>query len=1098
MARGPFQGTFQANARPTVVTAPDTLVYINGEADVIGCSSCRRKFDLNQYITSVQVNLNVDSPPGSASISLSVPRHTINDLYFDGNPIVTPMMEVEIYAKGYYLVEGLPQYYPIFWGLITEVGDNYSGGEHTIDIQCSDILKWWELCRVNVNAAWTVPSGSQGRGIFGNTFYGTNPYDVIWTLAQSSFGDVVVGTGSLINFTKENQQSETFRSSIQDMMLYWERRFRRIRSNLLLYGVNGTAIRGDTLYASYPTAKGSQHFVSTAVANGDGGPLSGQSVFDPTSPQVTAFRTQFANAAQVNFWQSEYQTKLELANTAKEAIGFEFYMDVTGDIVFKPPFYNMDILSNKPLSWIQDIDIIDWAFSESEAEVVTQITMQGSYGGNIEYGMGEEATPYTTVTDYHLLRKYGWRTEPYNSEFMGDPQVMFYHGLDILDRKNSRRHHGSVTIPFRPELRLGFPIYIAPKDQVWYVSGISHNIAFGGRATTQLTLTAKRTKFIAPKGIATLNYKGSTAATVKGGSTNAIKVSSREIAQNGKFDLKLGGAASFPPLNDVPPGKDNPYDPLVLRHPKTGRIVGYPNAVMVYTRPFSAPSAQLAALGGLSADGQKKALPSKGQVKGKALANQTSFVQSSLNTLQVNNVDALEAQHSNNTYQYGLNSAGVYVYAYEPQRVVGEIVLMPAKNVFLSKKDSNEATPLKGATSMIRPVSDERGFEVIGHFRYGRGVALRDGRLVLNGAGNNLPASVDVQLALAGGLQETLAAQSQGLTAITSAYANPADAVARMQPEDLQTAGVISPTSTEPIFVPSASTNTPGSNDINFVDTRPLGSPQDKGTPVSVEAGQLSRALTIAEMSATEKNDAGSADCVCITGRSDLAFINVGYQLKTLNSSSPAQTVTGGGAAAAQTTANIANSATGNDAVAPVAQPTMIPKSDELESRVNTFLWNLYSSLDKDHQAEETILRTGTANPPADSSDATGPNSQQYSDLAPPFNAPGRYNVGDPKAFLGQIESNVKGIDTAYATLGANLKNNAKRTSLSQKIANNQSEINQLSSAKATLLNEIANGSHASITPNLQDQVASLDTQIAKQQQDLANNQAALGQLGST
>jgi oligopeptide transport system permease protein len=52
-------------------------------------------------------------------------------------------------------------------------------------------------------------------------------------------------------------------------------------------------------------------------------------------------------------------------------------MDVSGDIVFKPPFYNLDILHNKPVSWIQDIDIIDWDISESEAEVVTQILMQG-------------------------------------------------------------------------------------------------------------------------------------------------------------------------------------------------------------------------------------------------------------------------------------------------------------------------------------------------------------------------------------------------------------------------------------------------------------------------------------------------------------------------------------------------------------------------------------------------------------------------------------------------------------------------------------------------------------------------------------------------
>ena len=49
----------------------------------------------------------------------------------------------------------------------------------------------------------------------------------------------------------------------------------------------------------------------------------------------------------------------------------------------------------------------------------------------------------------------------------------------------------TVTIPHRPELRLGFPVYVSHLDQIWYVKGINHNIAFGGRATTSLSLTAK-------------------------------------------------------------------------------------------------------------------------------------------------------------------------------------------------------------------------------------------------------------------------------------------------------------------------------------------------------------------------------------------------------------------------------------------------------------------------------------------------------------------------------------------------------------------------------------------------------------------------------
>lgn len=159
MARSPFQGTYQSGAKPVVVTAPDALVYINGESDILGCSKCRRKFDLSKYITSIQVDLNVESPPGSASINLSIPQHVVDEFYFEGNPLITPMMEVEIYGKGYFLVEGVPQNYPIFWGLVTEVSNSYSSGEHTFSINCADILKWWELCMMNVNPAFTGVKG---------------------------------------------------------------------------------------------------------------------------------------------------------------------------------------------------------------------------------------------------------------------------------------------------------------------------------------------------------------------------------------------------------------------------------------------------------------------------------------------------------------------------------------------------------------------------------------------------------------------------------------------------------------------------------------------------------------------------------------------------------------------------------------------------------------------------------------------------------------------------------------------------------------------------------------------------------------------------
>jgi len=1149
MPRGPYQGTFQPNLKPTVVTGPDAVVYINGESDIVGCPSCSKKFDFNAYITSITVDLNVDSPPGSASISLAVPRHSIDDFYFENQPIITPMMEVEIFAKGYFLIEGVPQYYPIFWGLVTEVGNSYSGGEHTVSIQCSDILKWWELCKMNINPALTAASGQAGRSIFGNVFFGMNPFDVIWTCAQQSFGDVVVGSGSLTSLNKEQGDGkQVFQEALNDIMLYWESRFSRTRSNLLLYGTNGIAVRGDTLSEAYvpvDSKKFKVHpYASATVRKANGGSSAGQMVFDPTDPSVVAFRTQFSQAGQVNFFTSEFQTKLELANAAKEAIGYEFFMDVTGDLVFKPPFYNLDILSNKPVSWIQDIDVIDWDFSESEAEVVTQLTMQGDFGGATSYGFPEDCTPFTSVTDYHLLRKYGWRTHSYNSEFMASPLLMFYHGLDILDRINAKRHRMTVTIPMRSELRLGFPIYVAPLDQVWYIIGISHNCAFGGRATTALTLTARRGKFFAPKGIGSLfktgytgpstaqaadpkpdpntkDAKGNQKVVAAPSSKLPFKYTSKQLSQYGVFNLKVGDAAPMPPtINKIlKAGQDNPFAPLILRHPKTGRAVGYPNVVMIYTRPFDPPPDDLVRNAGQKTKGNPN-LKKQGQAQLKANFKQIEDNLRAMNTRTA--ADDARDSLLNNRYQYGLNSAGVMIYAWDFEGLFGEAAFLKSSNITTLGADLAPITnifPKSNKTAMLRPVSDERGFEVVGHFRYGRGLSLRDGMLVYNPNEKNKKASVDIQVALSGDIFATLTSQSQGLSSLSTTYPNPIAAITEMRPDDLPIGGVINPGTNAPQFVPvNQDAVLPGTN---FVDTAPLGSAEQKGSTASLEAGQLSRAVTIAELNILKDPGSQDTSCSCLSGRSDLAFMNVGYQIKpltvnTMGGAAPAAGTLPGptGGAAPPPTTTVGGSIAINNAIQGVTSPYVSePVTDQqyrsalgganVLSKIDQFLYSLYSALDKPHQEFEAALRGELLDLtfPKDEDVKFGNVEKPPSVLSPPYNPTNRLAVGDPAAFAAQANSARSDLKQQWTSFGDKLAKNTKLTKLQGELELAQKELNETNSQIDALKQQIAliNTGNAHVvnlsTTSLQDQIKSLEAEAAKLSKQVKDDTQQIAQL---
>lgn len=1144
MARGPFQGTYSPNVRPVVVTAPDAMVLINNNTMVTGCPTCMRAFDINKYITSIQVDLSVDSVPGSASISLSVPRHTVDDFYFDNTPVISPMMEVNIYAKGFYLVEGLPQYYPIFWGLVTEVNDSYSGGEHTVSIHCADILKWWELCRMNTNPAFTCPVPSAfGPTLNGNVFAGMNPFDVIWKLAQESWGDIVVGGGSLVTLTPDsNQQKPVFMAALSDIMAYWSARFQNVSKNLMLYGASGIAVRGDVLQEElkHPNIRGlAKTLASRSVRSANGGPSSVQLGYDPSDPGVVAFRTNNSNLG-VNFWQSEYQTKLELANSAKECIGYEFYMDVTGDIVFKPPFYNLDILSNKPVSWIQDIDVIDWDLAESEAEVVTQLTLGGNYSGNTDWGWPAELSPFANITDYHLLRKYGWRPAQVNSEYMGNDLIqMFYHGLDVLDKMNSKRHRGTVSIPFRPELRLGFPVYLASKDQIWYVTGISHNIAFGGRAVTTLTLTAKREKFKAPQGIGAIaltNYDPKAAITPKGPPTGppnpggaAFAYSGKQLSAGGTFALKIGDAAQLPVLPSALTSGDpnnNPYNPLILRDPQTGRVLGYPNVVMVYLQPYAGTVKDWQASSGFNANLNLRLAPSKQNLTSLGIEAQKQN-QRLVDTAYQMAVD----KHLTNVSQYGLTSAGTFVYAHDVgqtskpssstnlQGVIGEIVIVPAGKLTKSPGGPTPDTlpAVSNSQTLIRPVSDERGFEVIGHYRYGRGVSLSDGQLVQNsGASNYAAANVSIQVALSGDLFASLTAQSQGLTAVVSTYPNPVNAIAQLQPDDLRTSG---------FTTPGTSATQYGNTGTNFATTPVLNSPQTTGVFTSVEASQLSQGLTLAEMNVLDNQGAmdsnsNQPDCMCLLGRSDLAFINTGYQVQTISGTTPDGSSlydTNGFAAG---TPGIISSTTvpdgikGADATAyqaaitsntPLNSTSMASMTSvQVENVIDNFLYGLYAALDTPHQMYESQLRGGTFVLPLPGANGTlqvGPNSG-LGTFAPPFSAAGRYATGDPRAIAQQASSDVANLSQAWHSFSTALASTVQVTQLSGQIAADQQQLATLQMQLATLQQPgapVVGNALAAATGTLPPtQVAQLQQQINALEQKIANEQGQLGQARAT
>jgi hypothetical protein len=236
-----FGGSY--HPKKVIKVAPDAFIKINGNYALSPCSKCRKSFNINEYITSITTDLNINSTPGTANINMSIPRHDINNFYGDGEFLIKDMMEVEIWMKGYFTVYGVPQYYPVFWGLVTGHTEDYSAGEHTVSLSCKDILYWWEATRINVTPSLSVSSktGYGNIALLGNVFAGSNPYDILFSLSRTVAGDLFLGSGSLSTGIPDTERVQA-QGAVKSIQEYWRQRFADLRNRLVLYGINGSSI----------------------------------------------------------------------------------------------------------------------------------------------------------------------------------------------------------------------------------------------------------------------------------------------------------------------------------------------------------------------------------------------------------------------------------------------------------------------------------------------------------------------------------------------------------------------------------------------------------------------------------------------------------------------------------------------------------------------------------------------------------------------------------------------------------------------------------------------------------------------------------------
>lgn len=512
--RGSFLPAFKHlhdfKMKKTLRYAPDAVVYINRDTTLPVCQGCGGRRSFQGDVQSISVSNTTDSVPGSCSVNIPLGRHDFRD-YIDqnGQLVFKPMQEIEVWMKGQFLVDGEPRYYPVFWGLIYNISQELSTDIWSINLSCVDMLKWWELTTVVVNpSVFDVEVAGNNTALtpMQQIFSNFNPYEVILSLAVLAFGNIASPSNlslgenfELVERIIRDQYSgltgpQSNPGFIRDIISYWQYRFQSVSRRLKIFGVNGYRINADVANVENNIGEYADHFWKQALPGRSNRSMLPGLIYD--QDEFSRFRADEFLGNGFSLFESQVQTKLEIAAAASQVIGYEFFQDMNGDLVFKPPFYNMDTRDAGRIYRLEEEDLVSFNPSYDASAIYTRCDVTGRFVRLVQENGTVQVNGF--YIDYNLMKKFGFRNLSVTAAHLRTARSCMAYAVGLLSKENSKARTATATIVGRPEIRLGRPVYIPAEDSFYYVTGISHSFSFGGQFQTTLTLSSERRKYLGP------------------------------------------------------------------------------------------------------------------------------------------------------------------------------------------------------------------------------------------------------------------------------------------------------------------------------------------------------------------------------------------------------------------------------------------------------------------------------------------------------------------------------------------------------------------------------------------------------------------------
>ena len=496
--------------REIIKTAPDMVVYIENLPYVFNQwvtddQGIPVSVNINEYITNIAVTGGVECMIPTCAITMNVPNHLRYMFQAPGgNRLLNTMDEIQVFCKGYYLSkEGRTVYHRIFHGIISSVNTSDSNGTMDISLSCDGILKLLEIMLISESPAVGNISGATSTPYI-DQFGGKNPYAQIAAMFRSDLDSL--GVLSQTNITQTSPDTPEYTKSLsKSQSMKWGPKLRRLAKLVRLYGMSSKEL--------YKINKKDPFAFDKRDPQYKGNTTKEEMPESKTLNQITFGKIEeylpSMGIGAISLLNSRVINRLEKLRTIVDGIMFEVYQDLGGEIIIKPPLYNLDVTMIHETTedggeTILDEDLFEENnpfiifASEVEAEHetedqsqvrATRMTVQASWDPGLQMGGGEWARGVGVYCDVHMASKFGIRESGVKQLGFAPncSKGLFALAISELTKANRSYRTYTCTIPVRPELRLGFPVYITHHDMYAYPRTVSINYSRGGSANMTLS-----------------------------------------------------------------------------------------------------------------------------------------------------------------------------------------------------------------------------------------------------------------------------------------------------------------------------------------------------------------------------------------------------------------------------------------------------------------------------------------------------------------------------------------------------------------------------------------------------------------------------------